>query len=314
MRDTDKPSPLQLSRRQLLQAMTAMIAGSLLPSTSLAAASKQLTRVIPSSGEAIPAMGLGSSRTFNVGNNIAARNNSTEVIRHFLAAGGTLIDSSPMYGSSQDVIGYALDRLGKNDAVFAADKVWISLANAGPVQMQASQDKWRVKAFDLMQVHNLVSWQAHLETLYRMKADGKIRYVGITTSHGRRHRDLEQAMRTRELDFVQLSYNLLDRDVEQRLLPLAADRGIAVIVNRPFQRGALVDRLERYPLPDWAVDIDCANWPQFLLKFILSHPAVTCAIPATSQVEHVKENMGAGLGRLPDANMRQRMIAHVENL
>ena len=147
-----------------------------------------------------------------------------------------------------------------------------------------------------------------------MKADGKIRYVGITTSHGRRHRDLEQAMRTRELDFVQLSYNLLDRDVEQRLLPLAADRGIAVIVNRPFQRGALVDRLERYPLPDWAADIDCANWPQFLLKFILSHPAVTCAIPATSQVEHVKENMGAGLGRVPDANMRQRMIAHVENL
>jgi diketogulonate reductase-like aldo/keto reductase len=219
-----------------------------------------------------------------------------------------------MYGSSQPVIGYALDKLGRSSEVFSADKVWIPAPGKGREQMEASRRHWGVAGFDLMQVHNLVSWQEHLETLYEMKAAGNIRYVGITTSHGRRHEAFEEVMKTRELDFVQFSYNLIDREAERRLLPLAADRGIAVIVNRPFQRGDLIDRLEAQPLPAWAGEIGCTNWAQFLLKFIVSHPAVTCAIPATSQVEHVKENMGACYGALPDADIRARMIAYVESL
>ena len=219
-----------------------------------------------------------------------------------------------MYGSAQATIGYGLEKLGHPDTLFSADKVWISNPASGPAQIEASREDWRVKRFDLMQVHNLVSWQEHLETLYEMKAAGNIRYVGITTSHGRRHQDFEKVMKTRELDFVQFSYNLLDREAERRLLPLAAERGIAVIVNRPFQRGNLVDRLEPQPLPEWAGEIGCSNWPQFLLKFIVSHPAVTCAIPATSRVVHMRENMAAMLGELPDARTRQRMIDHVAAL
>jgi diketogulonate reductase-like aldo/keto reductase len=306
--------PAQLSRRQFLKTLAALWASALVPATGAASREKLISKPIPSSGESMPVIGLGSSRTFNVGDDIAARNACAEVIRHFLDAGGRMIDSSPMYGSSQPVIGYALDKLGRSSEVFSADKVWISSPGKGLRQMEASRRYWGVKSFDLMQVHNLVSWQEHLETLYKMKEAGDIRYVGITTSHGRRHKDFEEVMKIRELDFVQFSYNLIDREAERRLLPLAAERGIAVIVNRPFQRGDLIDRLEAYPLPGWAGEIGCTNWPQFLLKFIVSHPAVTCAIPATSQVEHVKENMGACQGALPDAELRARMIAYVENL
>jgi len=273
-----------------------------------------ITKPIPSSKEQIPVIGLGSSRTFNVGDDPLGLENVAEVIRHFLNAGGTLIDSSPMYGSSQPAIGYGLKKLTKTREVFAADKVWTWESDMGPAQMEQSRRYWNVDKFDLMQVHNLVEWEQHLKTLYRMKQQGKIRYVGITTSHGRQHDEFEEVMRTQALDFVQFSYNILDREVERRLLPLAKKRGIAVIVNRPFQRGDLIDELERKPLPGWASDIDCKSWPQFLLKFIVSHPAVTCAIPATSQIEHVKENMTACYGRLPDKKMRTRMIDYVEKV
>jgi diketogulonate reductase-like aldo/keto reductase len=306
--------PERLSRRELMKMLAALCASALVPATQAASREQLISKPIPSSGEAMPVIGLGSSRTFNVGDDIDARDNCTEVIRHFLDAGGRMIDSSPMYGSSQPVIGYALDKLGRPGEVFSADKVWISAPSKGQQQMEASRRYWGVPRFDLMQVHNLVAWQEHLETLYEMKEAGRIRYVGITTSHGRRHRDFEQVMKNHELDFVQFSYNLLDREAEQRLLPLAAERHIGVIVNRPFQRGDLIHRLEEHPLPGWAGEIGCANWPQFLLKFIVSHPAVTCAIPATSQVKHIKENMGACYGALPDADMRARMIAYVENL
>ena len=306
--------PERLSRRELMKTLTALCASVLVPATKAASREKLTSKPVPSSGEAMPVIGLGSSRTFNVGDDIDARDNCAEVIRHFLNAGGRMIDSSPMYGSSQPVIGYALDKFGKSSEVFSADKVWISAPGKGRQQMEASRRYWGVPGFDLMQVHNLVSWQEHLENLYEMKDNGNIRYVGITTSHGRRHEEFEEVMKSRELDFVQFSYNLVDREAERRLLPLAAERGIAVIVNRPFQRGDLIYRLEEHPLPGWAGEIGCANWPQFLLKFIVSHPAVTCAIPATSQVEHVKENMGACYGVLPDADMRARMIAYVENL
>jgi diketogulonate reductase-like aldo/keto reductase len=306
--------PARLSRRELMKALAALFAAVFVPGTRVASGERLISKPIPSTGETMPVIGLGSSRTFNVGADIDARDTCAEVIRHFLGAGGRIIDSSPMYGSSQSVIGYALNELGKSDDVFSADKVWVPVAQKGREQMEASRQYWGVPSFDLIQVHNLVSWQEHLETLYEMKEAGNIRYVGITTSHGRRHEEFEEVMNSRELDFVQFSYNLVDREAERRLLPLATERGIAVIVNRPFQRGDLIHRLEEHPLPGWAGEIDCTNWPQFLLKFIVSHPAVTCAIPATSQVEHVKENMGACYGPLPDADMRSRMIAHVKNL
>jgi diketogulonate reductase-like aldo/keto reductase len=272
------------------------------------------TKPIPSTGEALPVVGLGTWITFNVGNDTEARDSCAEVMRAFFAAGGRLIDSSPMYGSSQNVIGYGLGKLGRPEGLFSADKVWISSGSAGPSQVEASRRNWNVPRFDLLQVHNLLSWEAHLNSLFRKKAAGEVRYVGITTSEGRRHRDFERIMRQHPLDFVQVTYNILDREVEERILPLARDRGIAVIANRPFQEGALLKRLAKHPLPAWAQEIECKSWAQFVLKFIVSHPAVTCAIPATTRADHVKENMAAAQGPVPDEAMRARMIAHVERL
>ena len=219
-----------------------------------------------------------------------------------------------MYGSSQEVVGYGLGKLGRPTSLFSADKVWISSGAAGPRQIETSRRNWGVAKFDLLQVHNLLSWEAHLKTLLDKKAAGEVRYVGITTSEGRRHADIERVMRQHPLDFVQVTYNVLDREVEARILPLARDRGIGVIANRPFQEGVLLKRLAKYPLPAWASEIDCKNWAQFVLKFIVSHPAVSCAIPATTRVDHVQENMGAALGRLPDEAMRARMARYVESL
>ncbi|MEP6998691.1 MAG: aldo/keto reductase [Betaproteobacteria bacterium] len=271
-----------------------------------------LTRPIPSSGEALPVVGLGSWITFNVGDDPVARDTCTDVMRNFVEAGGRMIDSSPMYASSQDVIGYGLRKAALTGRIFSADKVWISSGAQGRAQIEQSRRKWQVGRFDLLQVHNLLDWQEHLPTLFAMKAAGQLRYVGITTSEGRRHRDMEQLMRTQAIDFVQVTYNPVDREVEERILPLARDRGIAVIVNRPFRQGALLRVLARQPFPPWSADIDCTTWAQFVLKFIVSHPAITCAIPATSSVAHVHENMNAAYGRLPDAALRLHMIAAVE--
>jgi diketogulonate reductase-like aldo/keto reductase len=271
-----------------------------------------LTKRIPSSGEEIPVIGLGSWITFNVGDDREARANCAEVMRNFFAAGGRLIDSSPMYGSSQGVIGEGLHKLGMPRQLFSAEKVWTS--SNGTAQLQASLKLWRVPRFELLQVHNLLAWQQQLPLLQAMKAQGQLRYVGITTSEGRRHGDIEQIMRAHRIDFVQLTYNPLDREAEQRLLPLARERGIAVLANRPFREGDLLKKLKRHPLPAWAADIDCANWAQLVLKFIVTHPAMTCAIPATSQVAHVRENMAAATGRMPDEAMRQRIARHIEKL
>lgn len=301
-----------ITRRRLLIAIAA--APLLGPAMGRAQQARPATRAIPSSGEAVPRVGLGSWITFNVGHDRVARDARAEVMRAFFQAGGRLIDSSPMYGSAQEVIGYGLKKLGRPADLFAADKVWISDGEAGRAQMEASRRLWGIPRFDLMQVHNLLAWQAHLPTLFAMKAAGQLRYVGITTSHGRRHGDMAQIMASQPIDFVQITYNLVDREVEQRLLPLARERGIAVIVNRPFQQGSLIRRLERRPLPPWAAEVDCRSWAQFALKFIISHPAVTCAIPATTRVDHVLENMGAATGRLPDQAMRARMAAVVARL
>lgn len=309
---TRKTSPIDGSRRKALGMIAATAL--LLPAIGLARPSLPAFRKIPSSGETLPLVGLGSWITFNVGNDSVARDSSAEVIRRFLNAGGRLIDSSPMYGSAQDVIGHCLKKTGHTGELFAADKVWISDGAEGRVQIEKSRQLWGVPRFDLLQVHNLLSWEAHLPTLFAMKAGGQLRYVGITTSHGRRHAEMEQLMRSQPLDFVQFTYNLLDREAEQRLLPLALERGIAVIVNRPFQQGTLLSRLSHYPLPSWAGEIDCTTWAQFALKFVISHPAVTCAIPATSSVTHVAENMGAGSSQQPDKAMRARMLSYVERL
>lgn len=303
------------TRRRLLQSFLAMGAGIVLGPAARAAPSRAiLTRPIPSSGEALPVIGLGSWITFNVGNDRVARDACAEVMRNFFDAGGRMIDSSPMYGSSQQVIGDGLKKLGMPPQVFSADKVWIYSGARGPGQIETSRGYWGVARFDLLQVHNLLSWEEHLQTLFAMKSAGRLRYVGITTSEGRRHQEIEQIMRGHPIDFVQLTYNILDREAESRLLPLARERGIAVIANRPFRQGALINAVTRHPLPPWAADIDCENWAQFLLKFIVSHPAVTCAIPATSSVAHVRENLGAAFGRLPDEAMRRRMVAQVEKL
>lgn len=299
-------------RRRLLCA-----AGAALAFPRLAASeptSPVLTRPIPSTGEAMPVVGLGTWITFNVGDDPAAREACAEVMRAFFASGGRMIDCSPMYGSSQPVIGHGLRRLGRPAQLFSAEKVWVGSGARGPAQIEASRRLWDVPRFDLMQVHNLLAWREHLPTLLAMRKDGLIRYVGITTSEGRRHREFEEVMRSQPLDFVQLTYNVVDREAEQRLLPLARDRGIGVIVNRPFREGALVRALERHPLPAWASDIDATTWAQVVLKFIVAHPAVTCVIPATTRVDHVRENLAAARGRLPDAAMRRRIAAHVEAL
>ncbi len=311
----DTPSAFSPGRRRWL-AGAAMAAG--LPAWATPALAQPvqapLTRPIPSSGEALPVVGLGSWITFNVGNDPAARDACAEVVRAFFAEGGRLIDSSPMYGSSQPTIGHALATLRHPAALFSAEKVWVGDAARGAGQMAASRAFWGLQRFDLMQIHNLLAWQEHLPRLLEMKAAGQLRYVGITTSHGRRHAELERILRTQPIDFVQLSHSLLDREAEQRLLPLAQERRIAVIVNRPFRQGDLLDQLRRHPLPGWAREIACDGWAQVALKFVVSHPAVTCAIPATSQLAHLRQNMGAARGPMPDAALRARMARDVAAL
>jgi diketogulonate reductase-like aldo/keto reductase len=303
-----------VSRRMVLGALAASAAAAALRPFEALAQAGSITRPIPSTGERLPVVGLGSWITFNVGDDPELRDECAEVMRAFFAAGGRLIDSSPMYGSSQAVIGAGLRKLGAPSSLFSADKVWISSGPRGPDQVEESRVNWGVPRFDLLQVHNLLAWEDHLPTLLAMKQAGRLRYVGITTSEGRRHAEMEKVMATQPIDFVQLTYNVVDREAEARLLPLARERGIAVIVNRPFREGALIRAVQRHPLPPWSSEFGAANWAQFLLKFIVAHPTVTCVIPATSQVAHVKENMGAAAGPLPDAALRRRMMTHVESL
>lgn len=304
-----------MKRRTAIGVIAASAAAVMLrrPPSALARATP-VTKSIPSSGEQIPVVGLGSWITFNVGDDPELRDECAAVMRAFFREGGRLIDSSPMYGSSQAVIGYGLAKLGRPATLFAADKVWISSDSRGPAQIEESRTLWGVRRFDLLQVHNLLTWEDHLPTLFAMKADGRVRYVGITTSEGRRHDEMARIMAGQPIDFVQATYNILDREVEERILPLAQERRIAVIANRPFRQGALIREVERHKLPSWASEVGAATWAQFILKFIVSHPAITCAIPATSKVAHVVENMNAALGPLPDEGLRRRMAAYVESL
>jgi diketogulonate reductase-like aldo/keto reductase len=269
-----------------------------------------LHKEIPVSGEAIAPVGMGTWITFNIGDDQAARAQRAEVLRAFFQAGGGMIDSSPMYGSAQDVLGDLLTRLSP-EQLFSATKVWTG--GDGREQIQESYQLWQRNRFDLLQVHNLLNWTEHLALLREMKEDGRIRYLGITTSHGRRHADMEKIIKQHPLDFIQLTYNAVDREAEQRLLPLAQDKGIAVIANRPFQRGALPQALANVELPAVAADLNCTTWAELLLKFIVAHPAVTCVIPATSRVDHMVENMRAGTGPVPDAKQREQIVQAVRN-
>lgn len=278
------------------------------------AKTRPITRPFGRTGETLPVIGMGTWITFNVGSNRRLRDARVDVLRAFFDTGGTMIDSSPMYGSAEAVIGHGLQKTGSSNKAFSATKVWTPLIGDGMAQMKESRNLWGLDRFDLMQVHNLVGWEGHLDTLAADKAADKIRYIGITTSHGRRHGEFARVMEDERVDAVQFTYNIVDREAERRLLPKAAERGQAVIINRPFQRGALFRRVAGKPLPDWAQEFDCANWAQFFLKFIVSHPAVTCAIPATSRVDHMRQNMGALTGRLPDTDLRARMVRHIETL
>ncbi len=266
-----------------------------------------LTRKIPSSGEALPVIGLGSARTFNVGSSEQKHAPLREVLKAFVDLGGNVVDSSPMYGRSETVIGDLAAELSLHNRLFLATKVWTTGREAGIRQMEDSFRKLRVKTLDLMQVHNLVDMETHLKTLHEWKASGRIRYLGITHSRASGHGEVAKIMAAYPLDFVQINYSVGERESEKRILPLAQERGIAVIINRPFSGGDLFSRLRKKPLPSWASEIDCTSWAQILLKFVVSHPAVTCAIPATSKVDHLRDNMEAGLGRLPNAKLREKI-------
>ncbi len=302
--------------------MAAAAAGLLLPVLPGAARTVKPARGAlwqkPAAGvKKMPVIGMGTWRSFNVGSDPRLLDARTELVRTFFQLGGGLIDSSPMYGSAPDVMGYALQKLGIPDSLFSAEKVWSPAGGSAHEQVAELKKRWQVAQFNLVQVHNLTDWREHLAALQQMKAEGSLGYIGITTSHGRRHQELEQIMTAQDIDFIQLTYNITHREAEQRILPLALERGIGVIVNRPYDGGSLIKGLQRrdLPLPDWAVaECGCRNWADFLLKFIVSHPAITCAIPATTQVAHIQENMGAGHGPMPSASARQRMQRYVAAL
>ena len=297
-----------MSRRAFLGA-GALVAGALtMPPASRGA--EVLTRAIPRTGERLPAVGLGTWQVFDVAGNAAELAQARDTLRVFVERGGRVVDSSPMYGSSETVTGQLAAELSVQGKLFVATKVWTSGKQAGIRQMEDSMRKLRVERVDLMQVHNLVDATTHLATLAGWKAAGRVRYLGVTHYHAGAHADLEAVIARDDIDFVQLNFSLVEPDAERRLLRVAADTRTAVIVNRPFAEGALFRRTKGKALPDWAGEIGCASWAQFALKWILGHPAVTCAIPGTRNPAHVADNLGAATGPLPDAAMRQRMAAH----
>jgi diketogulonate reductase-like aldo/keto reductase len=278
------------------------------PRAAVSAAQAPLQRPIPSTGETVPAVGLGTWQTFDVG---AERSAQREVLRRFVALGGRVVDSSPMYGRAEAVVGDLAAEMKVTEPLFIATKVWTSGRDAGVAQMDESMRRLRTKQLDLMQVHNLVDWRTHLATLRGWKKDGRVRYLGVTHYTASAHDELERVLRAEPVDFVQINYSVRERDAERRLLPLARDRGIAVLINRPFAEGALFREVRGTPLPPWAAELGCESWGQVFLKWILAHPAVTCVIPATSKPEHLEDNMKAGVGPLPDAAARDRIVALV---
>lgn len=259
-------------------------------------------------------IGVGTWQTFDVGQAAPERAELAQVLRLLVQHGGRVVDSSPMYGRAEGVLGDLAHDLGLTTALFLATKVWTRGEAAGVAQMQDSLRLLRARKLDLMQVHNLVDWRSHLKTLQAWKADGRLRYIGVTHYHAGAYDELMAVLKTRAFDFVQFNYSMAEREADTRLLPLCAELGVAVIVNRPFSQGDLFPRVKGKAMPEWAAEFDCASWAQFFLKWILGHPAVTCAIPGTRRVVHLEDNVAAARGRLPDAAMRRRMLAHMQSL
>jgi aryl-alcohol dehydrogenase-like predicted oxidoreductase len=272
------------------------------------------TRPIPRSGERIPIVGLGTWQAFDVPRGGPERAAAKATLQAFGELGGTVVDSSPMYGAAEQAVGALSAELGLAGKLFLATKVWTSGRDAGIRQMEASLAKLGVARLDLMQVHNLVDTDTHLATLAGWRREGRVRYLGVTHYTASGHGGLEAAIRKHRPDFVQLNYSVAEREADDRLLPLAEAEGVAVLVNRPLGQGRLVGRLKGKPLPAWAAEIECASWGQVLLKFILGHPAVTCVIPGTRNAQHLADNLGAARGRMPDAALRARMAAYFDSL
>ena len=301
-----------ISRREWLRLALGMGAFTL---TGVAVASPSMRkRPIPRTGELLPVVGLGTWQTFDVGGGESERAPLRDVLRELVRGGGKVVDSSPMYGRSESVVGDLAAKLRVREQLFLATKVWTNGREAGIRQMEQSFRRLREQRIDLMQVHNLVDWQTHLVTLRRWKEQGKVRYIGMTHYTESAHDELAAVHEAEELDFVQVNYSIAERGAERRLLPLAAEQGVAVIVNRPFAHAQLFRKVRGRPLPPWAAEIGCATWAQFFLKFVIGHPAVTCTIPGTSKVRHLIDNMQAGFGPLPDATMRRRMVRAVAEL
>ncbi len=304
-------TPFSPTRRRCLAGLGALPLMTTMTDLHADAVPQVLRRPIPSSGELLPVVGLGTYQALDVGNDPAGRAPLRDVMRTLVAHGGSLVDSSPMYGAAEGVAGDLAAQLNLRSRLFMATKVWTSGRDAGVRQMNESFHRMRTERMDLMQVHNLLDWSTHLATLTAWKAEGRVRYLGITHYHAGAYGELEKLMRTKRWDFVQLNYSLAEPDAEDRLLPLAAELGIAVIVNRPFAQGALFSKVKGRDLPGWAAEIGCTSWAQVFLKWILANPAVTCVIPASSKVTHTTQNMLAGTGRMPDAAMRARIAREI---
>ncbi len=297
------------SRRRTLQYLATVGATALLPMTLSAQSHMPLiNRAIPKSGELLPVVGIGTYDTFDVGVKAPERTELKQVLLEFAALGGKVIDSSPMYGEAERVVGDLTGEMGHREKYFYATKVWTSGSDAGVRQMEQSFKLMRTQRMELMQIHNLLDLETHTKTLREWKASGKIRYMGITHYHAGAHAELEKLIKTNTYDTVQFNYSMAEREAEARLLPACLEAGVAVIVNRPFAQANLFGRVKGKPVPAWAVEFDCTSWAQFFLKYLLGHPAVTCVIPGTRRVTHLKDNMQAGMGRLPDAAQRRRML------
>jgi diketogulonate reductase-like aldo/keto reductase len=308
-----------MKRREAATLIGGTAAGLLLPVVASRGQAKSdsspmIMRAIPSSDENLPVIGLGTWQKFDVDVTPDTRKPLEEVLSLFVKLGGRVIDSSPMYGRAEEVIGELTSARGIREKLFLATKVWTRGKENGIKSMERSLALLRTSRIDLMQVHNLLDVQTHLATLREWKKQGRIRYLGVTHYNSSAFPEVEQILKRQKLDFLQINYSLMEREAEQRVLALAQERGVAVIVNRPFGAGDLFDKVRSKPLPDWAGDFDCRSWAQFFLKWIVANSAVTCAIPATGKPQHLEDNMQAGFGRLPDANTRRRIVELVRAL
>lgn len=305
---------LKNNRRDFLKLLAASGLSLAMPSPVIAGDETLLLKPIPSSGEKLPVIGLGTSRVFEVGPGDFEREGPKEVLRTLANVPGSMMDTSPMYGSAETVVGDLAAELDVRDRLFFATKVWIRGREEGIAQMRTSMQRLRTDRLDLIQVHNLVDTRTHLRTLRDWKEEGRVRYAGITHYHAGAHDSLMRVMQREPLDFVQVNYSLLEPEAQQRLLPLAQERGIAIIANRPFARGELFRITKGKPLPGWAADLGIASWAQYFLKFVVSHPAVTVAIPGTSKARHMRDNQMAGRGILPDAATREQMFRYMRSI